>query len=433
VDVVRGALPEGALKGRIAIVGVTHLGNDRARTSFGAQVPGVEVNATLVDNLLRGDTLRRAQWQWDVAACVALALLMGLVFWLLRGAIWQIGLALVLLAGYLGAGYLAFERANLWMAWSAPSVAALLSLAGCMAVSYAREGRKRRELRGAFSHYLAEEVIRELEARDEPLRLGGERRTLTALFTDVRGFTTLSERLDPLQLVSFLNTHLTAMTRAVLAQGGLLDKYIGDALMAFFGAPVPHADHADRALAAALAMRVELDALNAGPFKALGLTVRIGVGLNTGDMVVGNMGSDRHYNYTVAGDTVNLASRLESLTKTYGVFCLVGDGTRRAASPKFTFREVDLVQVKGKSEVVAIHELLAGPGGALAVYSGVERFAQAMAAWRAGSFVEAHRLFEEFSRDNPDDRVAHLYLERLTALGDKPPEGWNGVFVHTAK
>jgi adenylate cyclase len=161
--------------------------------------------------------------------------------------------------------------------------------------------------------------------------------------------------------------------------------------------------------------------------------VHIGVGLNTGDMVVGNMGSDLHFNYTVVGDAVNLASRLESLTKTYGVFCLVGDPTRKAASARFAFREVDLVQVKGKNEAVAIHELLAGPDGALASYAGVERFEQAVAAWREGAFAEARWLFEAFARDTPSDRVTRLYLERLAVLGEKPPQGWNGVFVHTAK
>ncbi|MGC4121865.1 MAG: adenylate/guanylate cyclase domain-containing protein [Myxococcales bacterium] len=435
VDVVRGELPAGALEGRIVLVGYTYLGHDRVRTPFGDQFPGLEVSATLADNLLRGNPLRRAPWFWDVLSCLGLGLVLSLLFWprLLGGALRQVLGSVAAFGLFLGATFWAFAKLNLWMAWAWPAVTFVVVLVGCVAASYAKEGLQRRVLRKAFSHYLADEVIRDLERRDEPVRLGGERRVLTAMFSDIRGFTTLSERLDPLQLVKFLNTHLSAMTEAVLAQGGLLDKYIGDALMAFFGAPMPHPDHADRALSAALAMHQALGALNAGPFKELGLTVKIGVGLNTGEMVVGNMGSERRVNYTIAGDAVNLASRLEGLTKAYGVFCLVGDATRKAASAAFVFRELDLVQVKGKTEAVAIHELVAGPGGALARYEDGEAFAQGLAAWRAGRFGEARRAFEAFAAKNPDDRVAPMYLERLAALGPSAPVGWSGVFVHTAK
>lgn len=433
VDVVQGKVPAGALAGKMALVGYTFMGHDRVRTPFGPQVPGVELNATFVDNLLRGDPLRRAPWFWDVLACLGMGLAVALCFGLLPGVGLKAGAALLAWAGWLGGSFAAFVRADLWLPWLWPSLAFVVALAGALLVAWSREGRQRRELRRAFSHYLAEEVIAELERRDEPLRLGGERRVLTALFSDIRGFTTLSEKLDPLQLVAFLNAHLGAMTGAVLARGGLLDKYIGDALMAFFGAPVPHPDHADRALAAVLAMHRELEALNAGPFAALGLKVAIGVGLNTGEMVVGNMGSATRFNYTVAGDAVNLASRLESLTKAYGVFCLCGDGTRRAAAPGFGFREVDLVQVKGKTEAVAIHELLGGPERTLARYEDLPLFAEAMADWRAGRFAEARGRFAAFAEKNPSDRVAALYLERLAALGDRPPEGWCGVFVHAEK
>jgi adenylate cyclase len=302
-----------------------------------------------------------------------------------------------------------------------------------MALSYLGEGLQRRWLRRTFSRYLGEEVLDQLLANPQALRLGGERRALSVLFSDIRDFTSLSERLSPEQLVAFLNAYLTPMTHAVLERKGLLDKYIGDAVMAVFGAPVALADHADQALGCALQMHRELEAL-AAPLQAqFGIAPRIGVGVNTGEMVVGNMGSAERFDYTVAGDAVNLASRLEGLTKTYGVFCLVGEACRRAASPHFRFREIDLVQVKGKHEPVGIFELLAGPGREVSRWSGLDTWDRALAAYRAGRLAEARVDLEAFLRSNPSDKVAGLYLERLAALPDLAPAGWSPVFEHTHK
>jgi adenylate cyclase len=168
-------------------------------------------------------------------------------------------------------------------------------------------------------------------------------------------------------------------------------------------------------------------------FTAEGLTLAIGVGINTGDMVVGNMGSIERFDYTVTGDAVNLASRLEGLTKVYGAFCLVGPGTRAEAGEGYAFREVDLVQVKGKQEAVGLFELLSGPGHVLATYVDLPGFEGALAAYRAGRFGEARLAFAAFHEKNPADKVAKLYLERLAAAGDAAPPGWTGVFTHTSK
>jgi adenylate cyclase len=301
-----------------------------------------------------------------------------------------------------------------------------------LALSYLGEGRQRRRLRKSFAHYLGEEMIDQLLRNPAMLALGGERRELSVLFSDIRGFTTLSERLTPLQLVAFLNTYLTPMTRAVLGTGGFLDKYIGDAVMAVFGAPVPSRRHASQALECALRMHLELEKLQPR-LQAEGVELKIGVGVNTGEMVAGNMGAEERFDYTVVGDSVNLASRLEGLTKGYGVFCLVGDAARSAAEPEFRFREIDLVQVKGKHEPVAIHELLSGPQRTVAEYREPERFERALAQWRAGELEAAREGFAAFAALNPGDRVAPLYLERIADLNGVVPSGWNGVFVHTSK
>jgi len=434
VDVVRGRVDRAALDGKVVLIGFTHLGRDRTRSAFGPGQPGVEMHATAIDNLLRGDWLRRAPLATDLGAALLLGVLVSLLFLgRLRLPVFaQAAGTLLLIAAWLGVSYLLFARRGLWLAWVGPSLSAVVTGAVCLTVAYAREALQRRRLRFAFGHYLAEGVIEELLRNPGALALGGERRDLSVLFSDIRGFTNFSERLAPEQLVKVLNTYLTPMTRAVLDSGGFLDKFIGDAVMAVFGAPVPDARHPGQALACALRMHAALAEI-APALAALGVEIEIGVGVNSGEMAVGNMGSHEHFNYTVMGDSVNLASRLEALTKTYGVFCLVGEATRAAAPPEFEFRELDLVRVKGKERPVAIFELCAGPGRRIAAYLEPERFAAALTAWREGRFAEARVGFAAFAALNPGDAAAALYVERLGALPEQAPPGWDAVTVHTSK
>jgi adenylate cyclase len=434
IDVVNGRLAPGALDGKIVLVGFTHLGRDRTRSPFGPGQPGVEVHATAIDNLLRGDWLRRAPLVVDLGAALGLGLLVSLLFWnRLRLPVYAQGAGTLLWVGaYLFATHVLFARRGLWVAWIGPGLTAMLAGAVCLTVAYAREAIQRRRLRFAFGHYLAEGVIEELLRNPGALALGGERRDLSVLFSDIRGFTSFSEKLAPEQLVKVLNTYLTPMTRAVLGSGGFLDKFIGDAVMAVFGAPVPEARHPAQALACALRMHAALAEI-APSLKTLGVEIEIGVGINSGEMAVGNMGSDEHFNYTVMGDAVNLASRLEALTKTYGVFCLVGATTRAAAPPELEFREIDLVRVKGKARPVAIFELCAGPERRIVTYVEPARFDAALVAYREGRFPAARDAFGAFAALNPADAVAALYLERLRGLPAEAPAGWDGVTVHTSK
>ena len=433
LDVVEGRLSKDALAGKVVLLGVTRFGYDLARTPF-RQVPGVEVQATIIENLLSGRVLRRSAPTTDVALVLLLG---GLVVALFASArvspLARAVSSAALLGGWWVVTQVAFSRAGLWLPLVMPGLTVLACAMLGLTVSYVTEAGLRRQLRKAFGHYVGEDVLIELMEHPEKLSLGGEKRELTVFFSDIRDFTTLSEKLAPVELVSFLNTYLGPMTRAVLRQGGLLDKYIGDAVMAVFGAPVPRDDHAAQALRCVARMHEALKVLNEGPLKKFGLEVAIGVGVNTGPMVVGNMGSEERFDYTVAGDAVNLSSRLEGLSKVYGVFCLVGDGTRRAVGEGFVFRELDLVQVKGKHEAVSVHELLSVEGSVLSTRAELAAWTAGLIAFRAGKLNEARTQFGVFAAANPDDLAVKRYLERLAVLPDEAPADFNAVSAFKSK
>jgi len=434
IDLLSDRVPDKALSGRIVLLGITQFGHDSARTPFQSVFPAVELQATAIDNLLRGDFIVRASpWQ-DALACLALGLLISLLFWprfSLPPWIRISGSLAGLLVYLVGSQYL-FAANNTWLAAAAPGGVFISVLLTCLVLSYIGEGAQRRKLRRAFAHYLSDEVIRGLLASPGALSLGGERKELTVLFSDIMDFTNISERIPPEELTALLNDYFTPMTRAVLASGGLLDKYIGDALMAVFGAPLPQPDHTARALRCALLMHAELEKIRP-LFAGKGLDLDIGVGINSGEMVVGNMGSAERFDYTVVGDAVNLSSRLEGLTRRYGVFCILGERARKLAGEGFEFREIDRVQVKGKSLAVSVFELLSGKDYTIARYQDLTRFQAALAAFRNGEFEKARQEFGAFQKANPQDRVTALYLERLTGQGDKPPEDWNPVAVLQSK
>jgi adenylate cyclase len=430
-DLVAGTLPVDALRDKIVLVGFTHLSEDRVTTPFG-QRPGVEVHATVADGILDGDAIHRASPRADALLTLVVGLGVALVF-LIKGAgppARLAGSAAVVIAALVGI-QLAFVRGDLWVNAVGPLLAGASTASACLAAAYLQEGLQRRQLRATFAHYLSDDLVEELALDPSRVSLSGERRELTVLFTDIRSFTTFSEKLEPLQLAEFLRAYFTPMTRAVLDNDGYVDKYIGDAIMAIFGAPVRRQQHAAEACQAALTMHTRLAEVTETA-KQYGIDLAIGAGINTGEMVVGNIGSAERFDYTVLGDAVNLGSRLEGLTKVYGVFCLVGPRTAAGAGPAFTFRPVDLVRVKGKAEPIEIFELCAGPGVTIVTYAGVERFAAGIASWRSGDFDASRASFRAFAADNPHDEVTRLYLERLAEL-TAPPEGWDGVFVHTKK
>jgi class 3 adenylate cyclase len=314
-------------------------------------------------------------------------------------------------------------------------LAAAAAGAGLMGYRFAVADKDKRLLRKSFGLYLAPAMVDRLVNAQTPPQLGGEERDVTVMFSDVAGFTALSEGLGPPQLVQVMNAYLSAMTDIVEAHGGFVDKYIGDAIVAVFGAPLDDAAHARNAVAAALACAAKLDAMNkeaARPF--LGHRLEARIGLNSGLALVGNIGSARRFNYTVMGDTVNLASRLEGANKFYGSTIMCAEAVRAAiADDPFAWRELDRVQVKGRAQPVPILEPL-GMGATLAADARMRaaEFARALAAYRARDFRTALQIARGVSLAN--DPVARRFAERVAALDATAlPEDWAAVTALDAK
>lgn len=455
-DVLAGGLPPGALRDRLVFLGATETGiGDLAATPFGSDVPGVEVHANAADNLLTGRYIHDTAVQKGLSLAVLLllgplvALLVSVTERHLVGSL--VAIAAVLL--WPAACYLAFRAVGWHLHAVPPVLAGVVALIAALRYQVGTVEREKRRIKRTFRQYVSEAIVEEMLRDPERVKLFGERREMTVLFSDIRGFTSLSEALDSAAVVRVLNEFFTPMTRLVLAAGGTLDKYMGDALMAFFGAPVGQPDHAARACAAALAMRDELVRLNRGwrqsgrlPAGSPGLG--IGIGLNSGEMVVGNMGSEQIFDYTVIGDAVNLGSRIEGLNKLYGTQILVSEHTAAAAAAAatgaaagegFLFRELDRVRVKGKTQPVTLFELVAARPAPAAAAARVEAFARGLAAYRGRDFAAAEEIFGGIveaaaAAAAGEDGPAALFRERCRRFqAVPPPPDWDAVETLTAK
>jgi adenylate cyclase len=309
-----------------------------------------------------------------------------------------------------------------------------------LAFQYITESREKRFIRESFHYYLSPAVVGELLRDPKKLALGGEKRMLTILFSDIRGFTTVSEALSPEALVELMNEYLTAMTDIIMEHRGLVDKYIGDAVMAFWGAPLDNPDHAGDACRAAAAMLIKLEELNKG-WQARGIPhIAIGIGISTGEVVVGNIGSAKRFNYTIMGDEVNFASRLEGITKMYGTSCLVSGSVvqaleaRKNGTTPYVLREVDTVTVKGKTAPKTIFELAPDDknvAGGMNTQERFKKFGEGLAAYREGRFDAATSIFESTLAKGEDGPSATLLARSKEFQQHAPPE-WKGVYeFHT--
>ncbi|XYK79398.1 MAG: CHASE2 domain-containing protein [Labrenzia sp.] len=353
------------IEGQIVLVGTSAAGlRDIRATAIGELVPGVAVHAQALEQIINGQFLTRPDWASGLETLTTF--LVGAVFILILPIIGSLGTALlggIVAAVLIGGSFYLFLEKGLLIDPIYPSLSVFLVFAAATVMLYFLTEREKRFVRQAFSQYLSPDLVNQLEKAPEQLTLGGEIRPMTILFMDIRGFTPISEQLTPTELVTFLNTLLSPLSDAIQAEGGTIDKYIGDSIMAFWNAPIPVPDHAEKAGRASLAMLRIVDELNekdAFGFKARGLkaqTVQIGIGLNSGDACVGNMGSEHRFNYSVIGDAVNVASRIESSCKAVGADLLVSEETRKQA-PELAYLEAGEISLKGKSETVTLFALL---------------------------------------------------------------------------
>jgi adenylate cyclase len=345
-----------SLKGAIVLVGTTAPGlHDLFSVPLAGKMPGMQVHASALDNLLSGRFLAPAP-AW-AAALVLLACALAAALGVTVPGVWR-GLAggALVLAALLGGSVLLFG-AGTWLQVTPPFVAVVLAAFGGVAYQYLVEDREKRKVKQLFSRYVSRDVCEQLMADPSRARLGGSRREMTVLFSDIRGFTTFSEAGQPEEIVQQLNEYFTRMVEVVFSHRGTLDKFVGDAVMALFGAPLDDPDHAEHAVQAARAMLRELEALNRGWAAEGRPTLAIGVGINTGEMVAGNIGSESIMSYTVIGDAVNLASRLESLNKQYGTSIIVSETTRARLKGYYQARALGDAVVKGKTRAVPIFEI----------------------------------------------------------------------------
>jgi adenylate cyclase len=329
----------------------------------------------------------------------------------------------------LATAWIAFDASHLHVPIVGPALAASFALLGSTSYISIIEGQKAREIRGAFSKYLSPVVVDQLVADPSRLKLGGEKRHLSILFSDLAGFTTLSESMEPEALLAQLNEYLDDMADIVMSEGGTLDKYIGDAIMALYGAPALLPDHAVRACRTALRMQRRLDQLNVRWGEAGRPQLGMRIGINTGYPVVGNIGGEKRFDYTALGDAVNLAARLEPACKTYGVGTMISGQTRDGAANAIVTRELELLAVYGKAEPVPVFELVAlageelGPKGEL-----IRHFEDGLRAYRNRDFELAIQYFQAAAEIDPTDGPTLLYMERCRDyMVNPPPAEWDGV------
>jgi len=448
VDIIQGNFDPDTFDSRIVLVGATGKGIfDIRATPFAKIYPGVEINATIIDNILQGNFLTRPKGYntYNYLTVLVLGVFMSLVLVRLS-AFFGLAFSFVLLAGYYLGNQELFNR-GIWINMVYPSLQIIVVYLSMTSFNYFQETRQKKFIRGAFGQFLSPKVVQKLVENPELLKLGGNQIRMTAFFSDVAGFSGISEKLTPKQLVDLLNEYLTAMTDIILKYDGTIDKYEGDAIIAFWGAPINNPDHAQQACLAAIEMQEKLKAMRLVWKKENRDQLFVRMGINTGLMVVGNMGSTARMDYTVMGDSVNLASRLEGANKVYGTDILISNFTYEDVKESVEVRELDLIQVVGKSEPVSIFELLSRKGlisDEKNKFNGL--FAEALEAYRERDWDKARGLFLQGQTLEPDDAPIKTFLERCKNFqfshkdgrrkSDRealPGPGWDGVFKMTSK
>ncbi len=436
-DILNENISDHILKDKIVIVGATAVGIfDLRVTPFGTVFPGLEIHANIVDSILANDFMSQPAWTaiFDIMAIIATGLFLGMVL-PRAGVVSGAAAGIFLFFGYIMLGQYLFSAKGLILNMVYPLAVILVIYVAITAYKYLSESKQKRFIKDAFSTYLAPSVVSQLIQSPEKLVLGGEKRIITAFFSDVQGFTGISEKLTPTELVELLNEFLTEMTDIILAHEGTVDKFEGDAIIAFFGAPNPLENQEEVACMACIEMQKKLSQLRLKWNSEEKPELKMRLGLCTGPAVVGNMGSKNRMDYTMMGDTVNTAARLEGTNKIYGIYTLVSESTYKATGDKIIGREIDYVYVIGKKDPVTIYEIIG--------YSDdvddprretLASYGKGLTAYRSRNWNEAIHCFNKALASSPGDGPSITMLDRCNEYKVTPPhEDWNGAFMIQAK
>ncbi|MFY9179667.1 MAG: adenylate/guanylate cyclase domain-containing protein [Venatoribacter sp.] len=434
-DVLNQTLAANALDNAIVLVGTSSIGlADLRATPVGTQYPGVEVHANVIEGLLTGHFSYRPEW--EIGATVTQLLIIGCLLALVLPRLEPlaaIGLSVFMATLVVLGNYYLWAVLKLDLPLAMQLLLTLTLAVFNMSYGFLIENANRRALRGMFDQYVPPAHIEKMMNSPDDYVLTGESKELTVLFSDVRSFTSISEKLTAHELKQLLNQYFTPITKCIFDYDGTVDKYVGDMVMAFWGAPIDDEHHAHKAVACALEMQAILATLRLEFAQKSWPEIRAGIGLNTGDMNVGDMGSAYRRAYTVLGDAVNLGSRLESLTKYYGVEILVSESTKNQAA-NFIYRYIDCIQVKGKSEPVNVFEPLGKTTEITpSTLEEINQFNQAIHLYKNKQWQQAVQQLLQLKAQNPL-KLYDIYLERIAQLQEQElPDGWNGVFTHTEK
>jgi adenylate cyclase len=423
----KGAIDPALFKDKYVFFGFSAPGlKDLRPTPVSGDYPGVEVHATMLDNLLAGDAIKTFP-AW-LAFCIALILASSASYLLIHSKR-MLGLVLAFILFMplsLLIGFVAYSRSFDWPVLFVET-AVVLALVNSVILKYLTEGRKKRVIQTMFQRYLSKEYIEILKKNPELLRLGGETRELSIFFSDIQGFTTISEKLTPEQLVQFLNSYLTDMTDIITDEGGTLDKYEGDAIIAFTNAPLTQEDHAERMCRSVLKCQRKLAERREEFFQQTGAWIYNRIGIHSGPVVVGNFGSKTRFNYTMLGDAANLAARLEGANKFFGTYTMISESTKQLTGDAFLWRETGTIRVVGRNTPVTVYELLGFKDEVLPTE--IQTFNQGQVLYKRGELAAAAGVFSTL----PDDPVAQVYLQRCLVEKDVCGSDWNGVWVLNEK
>ncbi len=436
-DVIEGKIPPEAFSDKIVFLGATASGlGDFIATPFSSQTPGVEKHATVTENILHEKFLVRGNREvfHNVITILCICLAMGMFLPLLP-SIWGGVASASLWLGYNYYVYTEFVNDGTWLNVTYPSMAVIACFTAITLYRFMSEEKMRKGVRSAFENFMDPKVVHEILKEPDNIKLGGEEKEITVFFTDIEKFSTISEKLSPTELIELLNEYLSEMTDIILSHGGYLDKYIGDAIVAVFGAPLPQPDHAVKACMATIDNQKRLCELNR-KFKESGkLEIKARIGLNSGLALVGNVGSTNRLSYTVIGDEVNLGARLEAANKYYGTYTMISESTYELAKDRIETRELDMIRVVGKKKPVKVYELIDRKGEIPEAKRDVLNiYEDGLREYRKREWQKAIILFQRALGKDPHDGPSLTYIERCKIYAqDSPPENWDGVYTLTAK